>query len=165
MLSIVWLRLHDCNCFASNLERGVVPLHSWRHARSSVTQEVSWRPWPQRPGLNPSPVHVRLLLYKGQVFLEYFGFSLSVSFHRWSMLIHLSPTFHNLNSRQCRYITNLGIAGIWVSGGASPLLLNLCSTWWDWPALRPGRFTSWEIVPCNHLIWGRVGPRADLDNF
>jgi hypothetical protein len=146
MSSVVCLRLFDCNYFASNFERGFVPLHSWRHARSSVTQEISWRPWPQRPGLNPSPVHGRFLVYKGQVFLEYFGFT--CHYHSAGdpcSFICLSPTFRHLSNRQCRYVTHLYNAGVWGSGGSSPLIPNLCCTWWDWPTLRPGRFTPWEI--------------------
>jgi hypothetical protein len=147
MLHVAWLRRLDCSCYAGNFERAVVPLHSWRHVRSSATQEVSWQSWPQRPGFNPSPFHVRFLVYKGQVFLEYFGLSLSLSFRWWSMFIHLSITdVSRSQNRQCSYVTNLGNAVIRGSGGGSPLILNLCSIWRDWAVMRPGRFTPWEVA-------------------
>ena len=43
---------------------------------------------PRRPGFDPGSVNMGFLVDKvalGQVFPEYFGFPLSISFHRWSI--------------------------------------------------------------------------------
>jgi hypothetical protein len=46
--------------------------------------------WQRRPGFNSGPVYMVENEAIGQVFSEYVGFPLSVSFHRWPMLIHPS---------------------------------------------------------------------------
>lgn len=42
----------------------------------------------RRPGFNSGPVYMMENESLGQVFCEYFGCTLSVSFHRYPMLIH-----------------------------------------------------------------------------
>lgn len=44
----------------------------------------------RRPGFNSGPVYLVENKAQGQVFSEYFGFPLSVSFHRCPVLIHPS---------------------------------------------------------------------------
>jgi hypothetical protein len=53
----------------------------------------------------------------------------------------------------------------WGSGGIAPVIHSLTSALdgGEWPASRPGRFTSRHIAPDTHWIGGWVGPRAVLD--
>ena len=60
---------------------------SWKYIRNITHTNINTL---QKPGFSPRPVHVELLV--DRFFSLYFSFSLSVSFHWCSKLIHLSVT-------------------------------------------------------------------------
>jgi hypothetical protein len=49
-------------------------------------------------------------------------------------------------------------------GGIDPCFLDLGTSWTEWSASRPGRFTPGESVPVTKWIGGWVGRRAGLDD-
>jgi hypothetical protein len=59
----------------------------------------------RRPGFDPGSIHVGFVVYieaLGQVFPRYFGFPLSISFHRWSIT--------RKNEKNSIFITGLHIS-------------------------------------------------------
>jgi hypothetical protein len=46
-----------------------------------------------------------------------------------------------------------------------PRFLDLGTSWGEWSASRPGRFTPEERASGTHLIGGWVDPRIDLDDM
>jgi hypothetical protein len=52
---------------------------------------------------------------------------------------------------------------VWGSGGTAPPFLTSALDGGEWPASRPGSFTTGERTPGTYSTGGCVNPRASLD--